>query len=91
MLSLRTITVVVVVLGMWAAGAAASGSVVVEHAGARASPKGAPNGAAYFTVVSNGSESDRLIGASSPVAENIQFHEERDESGGIEDAPARGD
>jgi copper(I)-binding protein len=58
-----------------------AGSVTVEHAWARATPKGAPNAAVYLTLVNNGSETDRLIGASSPVADNIQFHEERDENG----------
>jgi len=57
------------------------GSVTVEHAWARATPKGAPNAAVYLTLVNNGSETDRLIGASSPVADNIQFHEELDENG----------
>jgi copper(I)-binding protein len=57
------------------------GSVTVEHAWARATPKGAPNAAVYLTLVNNGSVTDRLIGASSPVADNIQFHEERDENG----------
>jgi copper(I)-binding protein len=58
-----------------------TGSVTVEHAWARATPKGAPNAAVYLTLVNSGSETDRLIGASSPVADNIQFHEERDENG----------
>src|SRR2546422_6447623 len=57
------------------------GGVTVEHAWARATPKGAPNAAVYLTLVNNGSEADRLIGASSPVADNIQFHEERDDGG----------
>jgi copper(I)-binding protein len=62
------------------AAAPTTGSVTVEHAWARATPKGAPNAAVYLTLVNNGSETDRLIGASSPVADNIQFHEERDEN-----------
>jgi hypothetical protein len=78
------IAAVMVALGAWAAAAAetsAAGSVAVEHAWARASPKGAPNGVAYLTLVNQGTEPDRLVGASSPVAENIQFHEERAEDG----------
>jgi copper(I)-binding protein len=58
-----------------------NGSIMVEHVWARATPKGAPNAAVYLTLVNRGSETDRLIGASSPVADNIQFHEERDENG----------
>ncbi|MFK0692849.1 copper chaperone PCu(A)C [Mesorhizobium sp. IMUNJ 23033] len=37
--------------------------------------------AAYLTLVNNGSESDGLIDASSSVAENVQFHEEKIENG----------
>jgi periplasmic copper chaperone A len=58
-----------------------AGSITVGHVWARATPKGAPNAAVYLTLVNNGSETDRLIGASSPIANDIQFHEERDESG----------
>jgi copper(I)-binding protein len=61
--------------------AEASGGIVLEHAWARASPKGAPNGVTYLTLVNNGTDADRLVGASAPVAENIQFHEEREEDG----------
>ena len=58
-----------------------AGSIAVEHVWARATPKGASNAAVYLTLVNNGSETDRLIGASSPIADNIQFHKERDENG----------
>jgi len=58
-----------------------AGSIAVEHVWARATPKGASNAAVYLTLVNNGSETDRLIGASSPIADDIQFHEERDENG----------
>ena len=76
------IAAVMVILGAWAAvGAEAAGSIAVEHAWARASPKGAPNGVTYLTLVNKGADADRLIGASSPVAENIQIHEERTEDG----------
>jgi protein SCO1/2 len=78
------IAALMVVLGSSAAAGAelpAAGGVAVEHSWARASPKGAPNGVAYVTIVNKGAEADRLVGASSPVAENIQFHEERTEAG----------
>ncbi len=41
-----------VLLGTWASAAAegAAGSIVVEHAWARASPKGAVSGVAYATM-----------------------------------------
>ena len=80
----RLIAAAVVALGLGAAAgieASAATGVSVEHAWARASPRGAPNGAAYVTLVNNGSESNRLVGASSPVAINIQIHEEKTENG----------
>jgi periplasmic copper chaperone A len=78
------IAAMIVALGVWSAAGAeapAAGTIAVEHAWARASPKGAPNGVAYVTIVNKGSEGDRLIGASSPVAANIQIHEEKTENG----------
>lgn len=76
------IAVIMVIASAWVPAAAqAKGGIAVEHAWARASPKGAVSGVTYLTVVNNGSESDRLIGASSPVAENIQFHEMKVEDG----------
>jgi copper(I)-binding protein len=76
------IAALIVAVGTWTAGTAeAAASITVEHAWARASPKGAPNGVTYLTLVNGGTEADRLIGASSSVAENIQFHEEREEDG----------
>lgn len=72
-----------VLIGTWASAAAevAAGSIIVQHAWARASPKGAVSGVAYLTLVNNGSRDDRLTAASSPVAENIQFHETKMEGG----------
>lgn len=76
------IAAVLAVLGIWSAvDADAAGSIAVEHAWARASPKGAPNGVTYLTLVNNGTDADRLVGASSPVAENIEIHEEKTEDG----------
>jgi len=76
------IATMIVAIGAWTAvGAQAAGGIAVEHAWARASPKGAPNGVTYLTLVNNGSDADRLVGASAPVAESIQFHEEREEGG----------
>jgi len=34
-----------------------------------------------LTLVNSGADADRLVGASSPVAENIQIHEEKTEDG----------
>src|SRR5262249_44877894 len=59
----------------------AATGIAVEHPWARATPGGAPNGAADVTLVNKGSESDRLTGAASPVASSIQIHEEKTENG----------
>jgi copper(I)-binding protein len=80
----RPIAALMIALSVFVPAHAASsgtGSVTVEHAWARATPKGAPNAAVYLTLVNSESETDRLIGASSPVADDIQFHEEQDENG----------
>jgi copper(I)-binding protein len=80
----RLIAALMICLGMSVFAHAASpptGSITVEHAWARATPKGAPNAAVYLTLVNKGFEVDRLIGASSPVADDIGFHEEREEDG----------
>ena len=55
--------------------------MVVEHAWARATPKGAITGAAYVTLVNNGVSDDRLLGVTSPAAESIQFHSETNDNG----------
>ena len=76
------IAAVVVVFGAWAAvGAEAAGGISVEHVWARASPKGAPNGVTYLTLGNFGAKADRLVGATSPVAETVQIHEEKTEDG----------
>jgi copper(I)-binding protein len=59
----------------------AATSIVVEHPWARATPGGAANGVAYATLINKGSESDRLVGAASPVASSVQIHEEKTENG----------
>src|SRR5258708_6108054 len=58
-----------------------SGTIVVEHAWARATPKGAPTGAAYVTLINNGAQTDRLISAASPVAQSAMFHEDHLQNG----------
>ena len=63
----------------------------------RTSPKSATNGAVYLVIENKGSEADRLIGASSPVAETVELHEHIEEDGVMKmrpieglDIPARG-
>jgi copper(I)-binding protein len=56
-------------------------SIVVDHPWARATPAGAKTGAAYMTLINNGSSGDRLVGATTPVADAVQFHSVSEENG----------
>ncbi len=49
------------------------GSLTIEAPWARIG-RGARAGAAYLGIVNAGAEADRLIGASSPVAERVELH-----------------
>jgi len=55
--------------------------IVVDHPWARATPAGAKTGAAYMTLINNGSAGDRLLGATTPVADKIQFHSVTEDNG----------
>jgi len=59
----------------------AANSIVVEQPWARATPPGAKTGAAYLTVVNNGTTADRLLGATTPLADKVEFHRETEENG----------
>jgi len=50
------------------------GSIEIGNPWARATPKGAPVGGAYMTITNKGAEADRLMGASSPVASEVEIH-----------------
>lgn len=58
-----------------------SGSIAVEHVWARATPKSAVTGAAYATLINNGTSDDRLLSVTSPAAEHIQIHSETSDKG----------
>jgi len=55
--------------------------IVVDHPWARATPAGAKTGAAYMTLINNGSAGDRLLGATTPVADKIRFHSVSEDNG----------
>src|SRR6516164_9644604 len=48
--------------------------IVIEQPWARATPGGAKIGAAYMTLINNGDSADQLIGATTPAADEVQFH-----------------
>lgn len=56
-------------------------SIALEHPWARATPAGAMTGAAYLTLVNNGNSADSLVRASTPVADEVQFHSVTEENG----------
>ncbi len=56
-------------------------SITVDAAWARATPAGAKTGVVYLTLANHGADADRLVGASTPVAEKAQFHTEFEEKG----------
>lgn len=55
----------------WAAGLIA---IDVNHPWARESPPTVLNGAAYMTLINQGDQPDRLLGASGKVAKTIELH-----------------
>jgi copper(I)-binding protein len=80
----RLVTALALVLSLGGethAQTSAASTIVVDQPWARATPGGARTGAAYMKVVNNGPSADRLLGATTPVAEKVQFHEETEENG----------
>lgn len=63
-----------------AGGAALAGDIEVVDAWSRPTPPGAEAGVVYFTITNRG-RSDRLVGASSPVAERAELHISQMEGG----------
>ena len=51
------------------------GTIQVGKPWSRATPKGAKVAGAYMTITNKGSEADRLIGASTPVASQAEVHQ----------------
>ena len=56
-------------------------TITVEQAWARATPGGARTGAAYMTLINNGTSTDQLLRATTPVADQVQFHKETEDNG----------
>jgi len=58
----------------FAQGDKAQGTIRVKQAWSRATVAAVPTGAAYFVVRNTGQEPDRLLSASTPVAEKTELH-----------------
>lgn len=56
-------------------------SLRIDHPFARATPPGAKTGGVFVTVENTGTQSDRLIGVSSPVAGGADLHEMKVDAG----------
>ena len=56
-------------------------TITVEQAWARATPGGARTGAAYMTLMNSGASADRLLSATTPVADQVQFHKQTEDNG----------
>ena len=67
--------------GQVSAQTASPNSIVVERPWARATPAGAKTGAAYLTLINHGSSGDRLLSATTPVSDKVQFHSASEENG----------
>lgn len=59
----------------------APSTIHVERAWARATPARAKTGAAYVAVINNGGIADRLLSATTPLAQKVQFHKETEDNG----------
>jgi hypothetical protein len=66
------------------------GSIEIANPWARATPKGASVGGAYMTITNKGAEADRLIGASSPVAAQVEVHQMSMDKGVMSMRPVQG-
>jgi periplasmic copper chaperone A len=69
----------IVLAGLLAATAALGhshekGEIQVRHPWARATPPGAKVGAGYLEIRNSGSQPDRLVAASTPVAKRVEMH-----------------
>lgn len=74
------------------------GSLKIAHPWARATPKGATVGGGYLKITNTGTAPDRLIGGSTDIARNVEFHSMKMEgdvmkmrpvAGGIEIKPGQ--
>lgn len=58
-----------------------AGQIQIDHPWSREMPPSAPNAAAFFALHNNGDTADRLIAASSPLAQNVELHEHLHQDG----------
>jgi periplasmic copper chaperone A len=64
----------VAAMAAYGAPAMAASGIMVMHAKAMASIPGAPTGVVYLTLHNAGGTNDRLLGASTPLAQRVEIH-----------------
>ncbi len=94
-LAIGLLAAILALSGSLAGGAAlaetyTAGSIEVGNPWARATPKGAPVAGAYMTITNKGTEADRLLGASTPVAGQAQVHQMSMDNGVMSMRPVPG-
>jgi periplasmic copper chaperone A len=67
-----------------------AGDLVISQAWSRAAPRGAETASSYLTIENKGATADRLVGASSDVAEKIQIEQVSMVGGGMQVKPVDG-
>ena len=77
MLLKKTLLIAAMLLPMLSANAHEyeAGSLHIDHPWSREMPPVAPTAAAYLVIHNNGQTADRLLGASTPVAQKAELHE----------------
>ena len=70
---IAAVLIAFVVSGHAQAQTSAPSTIRVENAWARATPARAKTGAAYVTVINDGSSADSLLSATTPLAQKVQF------------------
>lgn len=69
---------------------ALAADITVSSPWARASAPNAPNGAAYLEIANAGKDADRLLSASSPVADKVELHTHLMDNGVMKMRPVEG-
>jgi copper(I)-binding protein/uncharacterized protein YcnI len=72
-----------------AGGMVMAGNIMIEQPWARATPPGAPTGAAYLTIVNHGAVPDMLTGATTDAASEVQIHQTSMANGVMSMRPAK--
>jgi len=67
-----------------------AGDLVLDHAWARATPKGASVGGGYMKITNSGTASDHLIGGSTDISRGFEVHEMKMEGGVMKMRPVAG-